>query len=148
MITKQQLKDSATAFRQVNAQYKLTKSAKSCLYQLIVDDYKSRNKSPVSRRRNNKKEYRPNYVAPAEYGLVDGRKIQVLWPCKMVKLNSSWIIAVGYNAKQRVLKLSTEHYTYAYQDVPESAYRAFITTASPGKYFSSFKKIYKGVAIV
>jgi len=148
MITKQQVQDTVKAFRQANAQYKLTQGAKSSVYQLIVDDYKSRGNKPVSRRRYNKKKDRPDYVAPAQYGKVEGRQVEILWPCEMLTVNSSWIEAVGYNAEQRVMKLQTNKYTYAYQDVPESAFRGFLSAQSPGHYYASFRKIYRGVAIV
>lgn len=149
MITKQQIQDSVKNFRAANLNSKLTQGNKSSVYQLIIDDYNSRNGKPVSRRRKNKTEKnRPEYVAPAQYGEVDGRQVEVLWPCEMIKVDSSWIVAIGYNAEQRVMKMQTEKYTYAYQDVPEAAFRTFLSTNSPGSYYSKFRKLYRGVALV
>lgn len=149
MITKQQVQDSVNSFRAANLDSKLTQANKSSVYQLIIDDYNSRGTEPVSRRRKNKSEKnRPEFVAPAQYGELEGRQVNVLWPCKMIELSSSWILAIGYNADQRVMKMQTDKYTYAYQDVPEAAFRTFLTTKSPGHYYSKFRKLYRGVALV
>lgn len=147
MITKKQVLNIVDSFRKVNKNCKLSQRNKSSIYQLIIDDYKSSNKQIVSHNRYNK-ESKPGFVAPAKYGNIESRNTLVLWPCVMINIRSSWIKAVGYNKDERVLKLSTDKYVYAYHNVPESAYRNFLTSNSPGKYFNSFKKIYKGVAIV
>lgn len=147
MITKQQIKDTVTAFRQANTKAKLTQGNKSSIYQLIIDDFNSRKEGPVSRRRYNT-ETKPDFVAPAKYSSLGKRRTEILWPCEMIAIDSSWIEAVGYNADQKVMKLQTGKYTYAYQDVPEAAYRTFFTTNSAGRYYASFRKLYRAVALV
>jgi len=147
MITKQYVRDTVKAFRQANEKSKLTQGDKSSIYQLIIDDFNSRKDGPVSRRRYNT-ETKPDFAAPAKYSKIGNRKVDVLWACKMIPITSKWIVAVGYNAEEKVMKLQTDTYTYAYQDVPESAFRAFFTTKSPGRYYASFAKLYRAVGIL
>lgn len=54
-----------------------------------------------------------------------------------VAVQSSNVAAVGYDAERRVLGVRFSNGSeYEYRDVPESVYTNFLTSESPGQYFS------------
>lgn len=148
-LTKRDLKAAIKAFKETNKKenrrQELYIGQRSSLYQLIVDDIK---KGKVSSNRKNRKSLNelPKYVAPLEF--TEENKVPFLWSCKMHTISSSFINAVGYNEKHRVLKIILNNtYTYAYQDVPFSAFNTFISSKSAGKYFNRFIKNYSGIRL-
>lgn len=152
-LTKSDLRSAVNNFKEenekLNRRQKLYAGQRSDLYQLVVDDINAK-KGKVSRRRYNRDSIKslPTYSAPLNF---DSRAsgLPHLWECKMYKLTSSFITAVGYNASNRVLKLIlNDVYVYTYHDVPESAFRAFLSTNSPGKFYNRFKNTYAGFRLV
>jgi len=154
-LTKTDLRAAVKAFKEANAttyrRQQLYAGQRSSLYQLVVDDINASKKgNKVSRRRCNQKSLSqvPAFSAPIDFTQETSR-VPFLWECKMHRIeDSSFVNAVGYNAEHRVLKLLlNETYLYAYQDVPESAFNAFLTVPSAGSYFNRFTKNYAGVRL-
>ena len=150
MLTQTNIRSMYTAFQQENEKAKVYAGQKSSIYQAIINDFKSREtKSTVSKNRRDRKGLtRPSYVAPLAFGHTATRKVEILWPCEMVAVDSSFITAVGYNSEYRVLKVTMGKYTYAYQDVPEAIYQGFFNAPSVGKYYNKVKGQYAGIALV
>lgn len=151
-LTKTDIKSAVDSFKKENKQLNLRQalyaSQRSDLYQLVIDDINA-NKGKVSRRRYNKNSINslPTYSAPLDFNNSKGG-LPFLWEADMTKLISSFISAVGYNKKHKVLKvILNTTYVYFYQDVPESAYRTFINSKSPGKYYNRFRKNYAGIRL-
>ena len=148
-LTKSDLRSAVKNFQEENEKLerrqKLYAGQRSDLYQLVVDDINAK-KGKVSRRRYNKQSLSelPTYSAPLDFNNTKGG-LPFLWECPMHRISSSFIKAVGYNKENRVLKLILNStYVYVYHDVPESAFRAFLTVSSPGKYYNRFKNTYAG----
>jgi len=140
-LTKTDLRAAVKAFKQANTKLnrrqELYARQRSSLYQLVVDDINvSKEGNKVSRRRRNQKSLSqlPTFSAPIDFTQETSR-VPFLWECKMHKIkDSSFVNAVGYNAEHRVLKvLLNDVYLYSYQDVPESAFNAFLTVPSAGR---------------
>lgn len=55
------------------------------------------------------------------------------------KVNSSTIIAIGFDEKQNLLQVQFKSGTYQYHDVKKEIYTAFLASDSKGKYL--FKNI-------
>ena len=152
-LTKTDLRSAVKAFKQTNAEadrrQNLYAGQRSSLYQLIIDDINAKEGGKVSRKRRNQKSLSqvPAFSAPIDF-TQSNSTVPLLWECKMHPVESSFINAVGYNTEHRVLKiLMNGTYLYAYQDVPESAFNAFLTVPSAGKYFNRFTKNYAGVRL-
>lgn len=152
-LLKSDIKSAVEAFKKANKENNRAKSLyagqRSNLYELIRQDNLAKRDVKASRRRYNKKSINnlPSFVAPLAF---EGHSaLPSLWECKMTKLKSSYITAIGYNANSRVLKLIlNDVYVYAYQDIPESAYNIFLNSSSPGRYFNRFKQTYAGIRLV
>lgn len=154
-LTKTDLRSAVKGFKAANAEakrrQKLYAGQRSSLYQLIIDDLKTTKKGvKVSRSRRNQKSLSslPSFCAPIKFSQ-ETSTVPFLWECKMHKIeDSSFITAVGYNSEQGVLKvLLNGTYLYGYQDVPESAFNAFLNAPSAGTYFNRFAKNYSGVRL-
>ena len=153
-LTKTDIRSVVKAYKEANAELNKRQSLyagqRSAIYQLIIDDFKTAdNKNKVSRNRKNHTSLKkiPSYCAPIKFTQETSR-VPFLWECKMISINSSFINAVGYNADNKVLKiLMNGSYLYAYQDVPESAFNAFLNVPSPGRHYNRFARTYAGVRL-
>jgi hypothetical protein len=152
-LTKLDLIAAVNSFKKenekLNRRQKLYVGQKSDLYQLIVDDINSK-KGKAIHHRHNKKSINslPNYSAPLDFTNTKNT-IPFLWECQMQPVQSSFIKSVGYNKQHRVLKLILNNtYVYFYHNVPESAFRTFLNTNSPGLYYNKFKNIFAGFRVV
>lgn len=58
----------------------------------------------------------------------------------MNRVNSSKLVAVGYDASAMILRIELKNATYDYYDVPEHVYKGLISAPSHGRYYSAYIK--------
>ena len=154
MLTKQQLLTKVSEFHNLNKEQALTRRQKSDLYQLLIDDYQARPcKRPATAPQKAKQLREPFYESHGRRGLL-------LWPCDMVRVDSSFVHSYGYCESEHVLKIvlwDTEKeynkaYAYAYHDVPKERYEGFVRACneeSAGRFYNrSIKGRFPVVGII
>lgn len=135
MITKKVLLSKVKEFRKQNEATKLTHGQKSKLYGLITKDF---TKTKIKKGWTPK----PKKVGSPLFGNY-GKRVNLLWPCTMHTVSSSFILSIGYNKEHKVLKVVTQQnrkstvYAYAYFDVPFELVQEFMSVRSKGIFFNS-----------
>ena len=154
MLTKQQLLTKVSEFHKLNKENILTRKQKSDLYQLLIDDYQGR-----PHKRSKPQPQKAKHLREPFYESY-GRRGLLLWPCDMVRVDSSFVHSYGYCESERVLKIvlwDTEKeynkaYAYAYHDVPQERYEEFVRACdneSAGRFYNrSIKGRFPVVGII
>lgn len=58
----------------------------------------------------------------------------------LIRVNSSNLVAVGYDASSRTLRIQFNSGLYDYYDVPESIYEGLMSAPSHGQYHARYIK--------
>lgn len=136
MITKTDILAKVEKFREVNKQaknsIKLTYKQKSELYGQIADDYLYR---------KIKSGWRPGEFTDVRFD-DEFSRVPMIWSCEMHKVKSSWIDSIGYNEKDKVVKIITKSndttYAYAYQGVDLFEWQKFYRSRDKGSHFNKY----------